>query len=119
MVGLEKRRKDRIFFFVFVHLVAGHGLRKLQVVQDIFVARVQAEGALVIEYREAEIAVPKVGIAQVVEQVGVLETVVDAGTPFVNGAFEVVLLVGLGAGFNTGALLCGVCGRTEHHRDCK
>ena len=111
---LEEACKERIFFAVFVHLVAGHSLRVLEVVQDVVIAWVKSLGRLVIVNGETELAAAEVGIAQVVVEVRVLRAVVAAGAPFVDGTFEVTFVVGLGAGLDAVAMFCGV----RYYRKC-
>ena len=78
----------------------------------------EPERHLVVVNREPELTAPEVGVAQVVEEVGIFHAVVDAGAPFVDGSFEIALLVRLGAGLDARAFFGGKS-RAESHCDCK
>ena len=116
MVRLEKSCEERVLFTVFFHLVTRHGLRVLEVVQDVVVAWVKPQGRLVIVNGEAELAAPEVGVAQIVVEVGIFDSVVATGAPFVNGAIKVTFVVCLGASLDAVAMFCGeTCRRKSYH----
>lgn len=100
VVCLEEPCQKWVLFAVFVYFIAGHGLRVLQVVQDVVVARIEAKRRFVIVNGEAELAASEVGVAQIVIKIGIFDSVVGAGAPFVDGAFKVAFVVRLFAGRN-------------------
>ena len=115
MVQVHQTFENRVLFFV-AFLVARLGLRKIQVVLDIVIARVQAERRLVVVNREAELSAAVVGVTQVVIEVRIDDAFVDASAPFVNSAFKIVFVVSLCAGFN--ACACGCCYTRSCHDQC-